>query len=228
MTAVNPDKTLDFTKRLNIGCGEKPLPGFVNLDKKAGNGVDVGYDLEWLKGEIIDPQTGWPVKTGAKLPFPDDHFDLIVGSHVLEHITNILPLMQDLHRVAKPGAKAVFAVPFGGCDAAFEDPTHVRFFFLKSFLYFSQEMYGAADYGYSGDWVLDRLVLKVDPTMIPQGATQDEAFALIHSSRNVCHEMVAHLRAVKPRRERGCEGSDPSIFLRPIDDVRDIQKDLER
>jgi hypothetical protein len=46
--------------------------------------------------------------------------------------------MEELHRIAKPNAKVVFKVPYGSSDRAFEDPTHVRQYFLHSFDYFCQ------------------------------------------------------------------------------------------
>lgn len=34
--------------------------------------------------------------------------------------------MNELHRIANQIAKAVFKVPYGSSDSAFEDPMHVR------------------------------------------------------------------------------------------------------
>src|SRR6266849_4569920 len=99
-------------KRLHLGCGRKILPDWINVDVIPGEGVDVVADLDAC------------AKT--PLPFETDSIDEFLGSHLLEHITHALPLMQELHRVAKPGAQAVFNLPYGSSDDAFEDPTHVR------------------------------------------------------------------------------------------------------
>jgi hypothetical protein len=42
-------------------------------------------------------------------------------------------LMQELHRIAKPNGKLVIRCPHGASDDAWEDPTHVRAFFARSF-----------------------------------------------------------------------------------------------
>ncbi len=168
--------------RLNLGCGRSPIPGWVNIDSTALPGVDVVADLE-----------------SGSLPFEDDSAVEISGSHVLEHIKSPLPLMQELHRIARPGALATFRVPYGSSDDADEDPTHVRRYFWGSWGYFSQPHYWRADYGYRGDWDLEDVVLIVSPDF--NGKSWEETFRAVQERRNVVVEMVAKLRAVKPIRE---------------------------
>lgn len=167
--------------RLNIGCGRAPLPGWINIDSAPLAGVDVVADLE-----------------AASLPFEDDSVTEIVGSHVLEHIRNSLGLMQELYRVAKPGACAVFRVPYGSSDDADTDPTHVRRYFWGSWGYFSQPYYWRADYGYRGDWELEDLLLLVKPEF--KDKPWAEVYKAVEERRNVVTEMVAKLRTVKPMR----------------------------
>jgi 2-polyprenyl-3-methyl-5-hydroxy-6-metoxy-1,4-benzoquinol methylase len=168
--------------RLNLGCGRSPIPGWVNVDSAALPGVDIVADLETVP-----------------LPFEDDTVTEINASHVLEHIRSPLPLMQELHRIAKPGALATFRVPYGSSDDADEDPTHVRRYFWGSWGYFSQPHYWRADYGYRGDWDLEDVVLVVSSDL--KGKSWEEAFRAVQERRNVVTEMVAKLRAVKPLRE---------------------------
>lgn len=126
-----------FDKKLNLGCGRNVLQGWINLDSVPIEGVDIITDLDDCKN--------------TKLPFEDNSIDEFLASHVIEHLHNCLPFMEELHRIAKANAKAVFRVPYGSSDDAFEDPTHVRPYFLNSFQYFSQPLYWRADYGYRGD-----------------------------------------------------------------------------
>lgn len=168
--------------KLHLGCGRTILSGWTNLDCIALPGVDVVADLETC-------QT-------TPLPFDDNSVDEIFSSHVLEHIRNILPLMQELWRVAKPDARMIARVPHGASDDAWEDPTHVRPFFTQSFGHFSQPYYWRADYGYRGDWQPETLVF------IPrEQRPYPELSAALAKERNVVREMVATLRAVKPARE---------------------------
>ena len=176
----------DAVRRLNVGRGRNILPGWVNLDMAALPGVDVVADLEKCAAEPL------PVET--------DSIDEFLLSHLIEHITNVLPLMQELHRVAKPNAKLVIRCPHGASDDAWEDPTHVRVLFAHSFGYFSQPYYWRADYGYRGDWQPAKIVYAVDKRS-HQGISADAVGAKIDSQRNVVREMLAELTAIKPIRK---------------------------
>lgn len=134
------------------------------------------------------------------MPLDDSSVDEILLSHVIEHIHHTLPLMQELHRVARPGAKAVVRVPHGGSDDAWEDPTHVRPYFLGSFGYFSQPFYWRADYGYRGDWDVEKLILLVRKQLCDD-PSPEAILRKAQSQRNFVQEMVAELRAIKPIRE---------------------------
>lgn len=172
-------------KRLHLGCGRTILPGWINLDRCPGMGVDVVADLDAC--------------ATTPLPFAPDTVAEFLGSHLLEHIHDTLSLMQELHRIARPDALATFLLPYGSSDDAFEDPTHVRAYFVNSFGYFSQPYYWRADYGYRGDWKPERIILKVSKQRY-RNWTPAKVFQEIQVKRNVVLEMVAELRAVKPIR----------------------------
>jgi SAM-dependent methyltransferase len=173
-------------KKLNVGCGRNILPEWINLDYPARRGVEVVYDLERC-AEI-------------PMPFEDDSIDEFLLSHVIEHIRNSMPMMQELHRTAKPGALARIRLPHGASDDAWEDPTHVRSYFQQSFGYFSQPFYWRADYGYRGDWQLEKLSLAVSKAVYA-GASVETLSNDVATKRNVVREMVADMRAIKPIRE---------------------------
>lgn len=112
--------------KLNIGCGNKKLEGYINIDKQPS--ADVCLDLE-----------------GAILPYGNNSIDIILASHVFEHIQNLIPLVNECHRVLKPGGVLNIAVPNVEFLEAFQDPTHIRFFteatwryWLKDDFYFEE------------------------------------------------------------------------------------------
>lgn len=43
------------------------------------------------------------IEPGARLPYPDNHFDLIVSRYVLEHVADADFVASELRRVLKPG-----------------------------------------------------------------------------------------------------------------------------
>lgn len=112
----------DGQRGLDIGCGLRKINGFVGLDRHASPGVDVVCDLE-----------------SGSLPFAGNTFDIVYANHALEHIANLAGLLTEISRVMKPGAILKIGVPYAGDLRAFQDPTHVRYFTLKTFEYFVKE-----------------------------------------------------------------------------------------
>lgn len=111
-----------MSQNLNIGCGNDIKKSgqevfWTNLDQFQGAGVDVVADVN------------------APLPFPDDHFDLVLASHVLEHLTHYVEAVREIHRILKPGGTFVAKVPEFPCRAAVADPDHKRFFVPESFFH---------------------------------------------------------------------------------------------
>ena len=172
--------------KLNVGCGRNIVPDWLNLDCAKLPGVDLVADLDLCET--------------TPLPLEDESVDEFLLSHVIEHVKKPLPLMQELYRIATPDAIALFRVPYGSSDDAFEDPTHFRQYFHGSFGYFSQPFYWRADYGYRGDWQVETIQLVVRKNE-NEGLTPDQIMQKIKTLRNQVVEMVAQLKAIKPARE---------------------------
>ena len=106
--------------KINLGCGTDIRPTYVNVDKVRLTGVNVVHDLSLIP-----------------LPFADDCAEEVLCIHVIEHITPLVPLLKDIHRVLKPGGRAVFHVPHFTSVSMFEDPTHRNFFACGTFTFFT-------------------------------------------------------------------------------------------
>lgn len=175
----------DRPLKLNVGCGRNIVAGWLNVDSMPLPGVDIIFDLESCATQ--------------RIPLPDDSADEILLSHVIEHIHNILPMMQELHRVARPDAKMTIRVPYGSSDDSYEDPTHIRHCFIGSFGYFSQPFYWRADYGYRGDWQPKRITLAVEKRVAERNNVNKIMDMVMHQ-RNIVREMVVELLSIKPIR----------------------------
>ena len=63
-------------------------------------------------------------------PWADNAVDTILLSHVMEHLgertETFFAIMQELYRIARPGAEIIVVVPHPRSDDFVNDPTHVR------------------------------------------------------------------------------------------------------
>ena len=108
--------------KLNLGCGNKILPGYVNLDKFPIPGADIVHDLE-----------EYPY------PFKANTFTEVECNMILEHIHDLVFIMKELHRISKSGALLKIKVPYFSCASNFIDPTHQRLFSYYSFDFFTKD-----------------------------------------------------------------------------------------
>ena len=91
--------------RLNLGCGKRVLDGFLNLDKFPVDGRVGFLDLD------VFPY-----------PFKNDSVDEVVLSHVLEHLVDPLHVVEECHRILKPGGVLQVDLPIH-CNIL----SHLRF-----------------------------------------------------------------------------------------------------
>lgn len=119
---INDSEYLDsMPAKLNLGCGEDYREGWINLDFNKKIKADIYADIE------------------KKLPFKDNTFDYVYAEHVMEHVRNLIQLMEELKRICKSGAIIEIRVPHASSMPAYQDPTHVRFFTYRTFDYFSDD-----------------------------------------------------------------------------------------
>lgn len=81
--------------------------------KKAKYVRQLPSDLE-IESVNIDPDIGPThlIEPGAPFPVPDASFDHVICLNTLEHIYDPLPVMAEMHRVLKPGGRAIITVPW--------------------------------------------------------------------------------------------------------------------
>lgn len=92
--AKNP--TWDALVKINLGCGDRPLPGFLNVDARDVPGI------EYPNTRVEDLSC-----------FSDNYADYLYSACVLEHLPRPLtfPALCEWNRVLKPGGMLRLAVP---------------------------------------------------------------------------------------------------------------------
>lgn len=77
--------------------------------------------IDYLTADLHDPDVMVKMDI-TDIQYPDDEFDIIYCSHVLEHVPQDRQAIRELYRVLKPGGWSVLQVPITA-DKTFEDPS---------------------------------------------------------------------------------------------------------
>ena len=111
---------LDRRAILHLGSGLKYESTAVNIDLVAETRPDVVHDLNMLP---------WP--------FPDNRFHEVWAYDIIEHLDDVVAVMEEIHRTCVNGAVVKITVPHYSCCNAFTDITHRHYFSVCSFDYFT-------------------------------------------------------------------------------------------
>lgn len=157
--------------KLNLGCSDRVIEGYI--------GVDIAPPAD----QIVDLEGRWP--------WPDSSVDEVLAYDVCEHISaryvavddfslligcgspykrgidGRIHLMNELHRVLKPGAKAIIETPNAARGVGyFQDPTHVSPWCRSTFKYFEHGSFAhtrlAESYGITAAFRI--LVMREEPS----------------------------------------------------------------
>jgi SAM-dependent methyltransferase len=109
----------DPLRTLDVGSGatkQRSTSAGVDLHRAAG--VDVLADVR------------------GRLPFADHSVDRIYAVHVLEHVLDVVALMNELHRVLADDGVLHVLSPHWQAIGAVADPTHVKYLDVQTFKWF--------------------------------------------------------------------------------------------
>ena len=102
---------MNMPVKLNLGCGDKILDGYTNVDvasERAGKQPDIVCDIRRLE------------------KFPDNYADEILEVHVDEHFWRweVVEILREWVRVLKPGGKMILECPNlkSACEEFLRDP----------------------------------------------------------------------------------------------------------
>ncbi len=124
--------------KVDICCGGNKQPGFIGVDIVEAPGVDIVCDLR------------------ERFPFEDNYVDYLRAHDAIEHLPDKIKTMNEIYRVCKNGATADIKVPSTDGRGAFQDPTHVSYWNINSFLYYTSDVQSYYQlnrtYGFMGDF----------------------------------------------------------------------------
>lgn len=129
------------TRVLEIGAGMiRRVPHAITLDCNPLVSPDVLHELD------VFPY-----------PFPANSFDIVIAEHVLEHLRDVVHVIEELHRIVVPGGLLLVEVPHFSSANFHTDPTHRHAFSSRSFDYFVEGT-TLARYRYSNAFLKKREV----------------------------------------------------------------------
>ncbi len=141
-------------------------------------GCREGHQTRWLEGRgyqvtSIDVEALFDgaevVDANRALPYPDDHFDLVWSSEVIEHLVDPAFSLSELRRVTKPGGDIILTTPnsymvlfrilawVGLTPERIQRDDHLHFFDLKDVRKLAPD---ATLYGYF-PWMLVKRTLRL-------------------------------------------------------------------
>jgi SAM-dependent methyltransferase len=117
-----------LTRILDFGCGRHRHPDSVGVDINPNSDADVIANLD-----------------ASSYPFATDSFDLVYCDGIIEHLTNVIRVMEEIHRIARPHAQVIIITPYFTSMDAYTDPTHKHYFSARTFDYFTGDFH---EYGF--------------------------------------------------------------------------------
>jgi SAM-dependent methyltransferase len=125
--------TVEIPRKLNMGSGKDWREDCFNTD----------FDPYWEPDAVLDFSRalpiGQPLETQrfGTVVLQNNWFDEIIANDVLEHIPNLTLAMTSCLNLLRVGGVFCIAVPYDLSWGAWQDPTHVRAFNERSWLYYT-------------------------------------------------------------------------------------------
>lgn len=92
--------------KLDLGCGTNKQQGYTGIDRVLLPGVDIVFDMD------------------DGLPFADDSVDSVMASHSLEHVRDLMAVMEEIYRVCRHKAVVCVLAPYAATSLNIGNPFH--------------------------------------------------------------------------------------------------------
>lgn len=96
-------------RRVNLGCGRDYRPDWHNVDIRNDIKTDDCIDLN---------SHPWNL--------PTDYWDVALMDNVIEHLDDRQTAFKDLHRILKPGGRAIVRFPHWNSAGHYTTPSHTK------------------------------------------------------------------------------------------------------
>lgn len=117
--------------KLNLGCGLKKIEGYDNIDNN----------------KIVTPDTVLDIVSEGLWLWADNSVDEVRAFDFLEHVPigKTIFVIEEIYRVLKPDGIFEHFTPSTDGRGAFQDPTHVSFWNVNSWFYYTDPNWNIYD-----------------------------------------------------------------------------------
>ena len=152
-------QAFQIPQKINFGSGTSFKPDMLNIDISPKRAPDLVCDL----GQPFDFNKEYKTDRFGKVKIPVGYFNYIEAHNILEHIPNLVVAMTNCLDFLDLGGIMDVLVPYDLSYGAWQDPTHLRAFNERSWLYYTdwcwycnwidyrfdliELMYGISEYG---------------------------------------------------------------------------------
>jgi SAM-dependent methyltransferase len=123
-----------FPRRINLGSGKDWRADYLNIDINDYWRPDAVLDIAQPQPVVIELET----ERFGTVQLSEGCLDEIVANDVLEHIPDLARAMTTALRLLRDGGQFRIQVPYDLSWGAWQDPTHLRAFNERSWLYYTE------------------------------------------------------------------------------------------
>jgi SAM-dependent methyltransferase len=107
--------------RTDLFDGQRKMMLHVAPEKQLSELFASASSIDYLSADLV-PSRAMVRMDVMDIQYPDETFDVIYCSHVLEHVADDRKAMSEFHRVLRTGGWAILQVPISTAEVTFEDP----------------------------------------------------------------------------------------------------------
>ncbi len=122
-------------KKINLGSGKDYRRDYLNIDINDYWSPDIVADISGVF--LQNGSRTFTTKRFGDVTVANDSFDEIIATDVLEHVADLVTTMTNCLNLLRTGGVFNILVPYDLSYGAWQDPTHVRAFNERSWLYYT-------------------------------------------------------------------------------------------
>ena len=130
---MNTSLEQDLPRKLNFGSGKSFRMDYLNVDIQDAAGPDFVCDM----GAPFPFGSKFHTQRFGEISIQQGQFTDILADNVLEHIPDLTTAMRNCLALLSDGGVFEIIVPYDLSHGAWQDPTHVRAFNERSWLYYT-------------------------------------------------------------------------------------------